>query len=63
MVVLNCIYVKYVARVQTFFTVVKVLALVVIVITGFVQIGLGKVGHPIYELVINIIIIHFNNLI
>ncbi len=43
LVALNSVYVRYVARVQATFTVIKVLALLAIIVIGMVQIGNGKV--------------------
>ncbi|ELU09582.1 hypothetical protein CAPTEDRAFT_185200 [Capitella teleta] len=43
--VVNAVDVKWATRVQDVFTVAKLLALVLIIITGFVQLGRGKYEH------------------
>ena len=44
-VALNSTYVKYVTRVQTFFTVVKMIPLIAIIIAGMVWLARGKIAN------------------
>lgn len=50
--IVNCVSVKLATRVMVFFTAAKLLALVMIIITGLVRLAQGKLYFTSYE--------HFN---
>lgn len=45
----NCFEVRWAVRVQDYFTYAKVFALIIIVLTGFVQLGLGHTDYFTWE--------------
>lgn len=42
MVALNCVYMKYVTKIQTLLSSTKIVALLIIIIAGFYQMAVGK---------------------
>lgn len=42
LVVLNCVYMKYVTKIQTFLSSTKIIALLIIIIAGIYQLADGK---------------------
>jgi len=50
-VAINCVYVKFVTKVQTVLTVTKLLALLLVIVCGLVSLGIGKLNIPSHLLI------------